>query len=162
LTKAGNYIDERLQTAILERYPDVQMNVNVSCSIKEAHSFVGSPSEPVIVDLRTAGKPVSCDVTDAVKVACEAPLADIIESIQVLIQTFQPEYQEQALKNIIIAGGGSRIKGLSAYIQNAMSAYGKAEVTCVKDPTFDGCGGALRLAEELPPQYWGQLGEIAG
>jgi rod shape-determining protein MreB len=134
----------------------------VSCSIKEAHSFVGSPSEPVIVDLRTAGKPVSCDVTDAVKVACEAPLADIIESIQVLIQTFQPEYQEQALKNIIIAGGGSRIKGLSAYIQNAMSAYGKAEVTCVKDPTFDGCGGALRLAEELPPQYWGQLGEIAG
>nr|CAX84225.1 Magnetosome protein MamK [uncultured bacterium] len=161
LTKAGNYVDERLQNAILERYPDIQMNVNVACAIKEAHSFVGSPSSPVVVDLRAAGKPVSCDVTDALKVACEAPLPDIIESIQTLIQTFQPEYQEMALKNIIIAGGGSRIKGLASYIQNSLRAYGNAEVVCVNDPTYDGCRGALRLAEELPPQYWGQLGEIA-
>jgi rod shape-determining protein MreB len=162
LTKAGNYVDERLQNAILERYPDVQMNVNVACAIKEAHSFVGKSAQPVVVDLRAAGKPVQCDVTDAIKVACESPLADIIESIQTLIQTFQPEYQEAALKNIVIAGGGSRIKGLAQYIQNSLRAYGEAQVVCVGDPTYDGCRGALRLAEELPPQYWGQLGEIAG
>jgi rod shape-determining protein MreB len=161
-TKAGNFIDERLQINILERFPDVQINTNVTCAIKEAHAFVGPAAEPVVVQLRAAGKPVQCDVTEALRMACEAPLPDIIEGIQTLIQSFQPEYQDKALKNIIVAGGGSRIKGLAAYIKEALRDYGIADVVCVNDPTFDGCQGALRLAEEIPSQHWKELAEISG
>jgi rod shape-determining protein MreB len=162
LSKAGNYVDERLQTVLLERHPELQMNLNIACSIKEAFSFVGPTPGPVVADLRAAGKPVRVDVTDAVKSACEALLPEIVESVEILLRTFQPEYQPIALKNIIAAGGGSRIRGLGTYLKDALRPYGDAEITCVNDPTFDGCRGALRLAEELPPQYWRQLGDVAG
>ena len=94
--------------------------------------------------------------------ACEALLPDIIESIEILLRSFQPEYQATVLKNIVMAGGGSRIRGIDSFITEQLKSYGDAEVICVKDPTFDGCRGALRLAEELPPQYWRQLGDVAG
>ena len=85
----------------------------------------------------------------------------IVESIESLLPTFQPEYQSTVLQNIIVAGGGSRIRGIGAYIEEKLRPYGSAKVTCVGDPTFDGSRGALRLAEELPPQYWSQLGDVA-
>jgi rod shape-determining protein MreB and related proteins len=162
LTKAGNYVDERLQNAILERHPELQMNVNVACAVKEQFSFVGAPTEAASFEFRAAGKPVRADVTEPVKVACEALMPDIIESIETLLRSFQPEYQATVLQNIVFAGGGSRIRGLAAYVKEKLRPFGDANVTCVKDPTFDGCRGALRLAEELPPQYWRQLGDVSG
>ncbi|CAA7622266.1 MamK family actin-like protein [Magnetospirillum sp. UT-4] len=162
LTKAGNYVDERLQNAILERHPELQMNLNVACAVKERFSFVGPAPEASVYEFRAAGKPVQRDVTDAVRIACEALMPDILESIETLLQSFQPECQAVALRNIIVAGGGSRIRGIAGYVQEKLRPYGVAEVTCVKDPTFDGCRGALRLAEELPPQYWRQLGDVTG
>ncbi|MBF0326864.1 MAG: rod shape-determining protein [Alphaproteobacteria bacterium] len=163
LVKAGNYIDERLHNALIERHPELQMNINVACEVKERFSFVGKPpAAPAIADLRAGGKPVRCDVTEPVRIACESLLPDIVESIEALLRTFQPEYQPEVLKNIIIAGGGSRIGGIADYIKERLRPYGDAVVTCVDDPTFAGCRGALRLAEELPPQYWGQLGTVVG
>ena len=162
LTKAGNYIDERLQNALIERYPDLQINANVARSVKEAFSFVGPVPAPAIAEFRANGKPVQCDVTDCVRIACESIMQDVIESIEQLLPSFQPEYQSTVLKNIVVAGGGSRIRGIGPYIEEKLRAYGEAKVTCVGDPTFDGSRGALRLAEELPPQYWNQLGDVAG
>jgi rod shape-determining protein MreB len=162
LTKAGNYVDERLHNALIERHPELQINTNVACSVKEMFSFVGPVTAPAIAEFRAGGKPVQCDVTEPVRVACESLMPEIIESIEGLLRTFQPEYQSTVLKNIVIAGGGSRIRGIGTYIEEKLRAYGEAKVTCVGDPTFDGCRGALRLAEELPPQYWSQLGDVAG
>ena len=161
LTKAGNYIDERLQNALIEKYPDLQINANVARSVKEAFSFVGTAPAPAIAEFRANGKPVQCDVTECVKVASESIMQDIIESIETLLPSFQPEYQKSVLKNIVVAGGGSRIRGIASYIEEKLRPYGEATVTCVGDPTFDGSRGALRLAEELPPQYWSQLGDVA-
>ena len=161
LTKAGNYIDERLQNALIEKYPDLQINANVARSVKEAFSFVGNAPAPAIAEFRANGKPVQCDVTECVKVASESIMQDIIESIETLLPSFQPEYQKTVLKNIVVAGGGSRIRGIASYIEEKLRPYGEASVTCVGDPTFDGSRGALRLAEELPPQYWSQLGDVA-
>ena len=162
LTKAGNYVDERLQNAILERHPELQINSNVACAVKERFSFVGKAPETASFEVRAGGKPVVVDVTEPVKVACESLMPDIIESIETLLKSFQPEYQATVLKNIVIAGGGSRIRGIGGYIKDQLKVFGEAEVICVKDPTFDGSRGALRLAEELPPQYWRQLGDVAG
>ncbi|HIJ38970.1 MAG TPA: hypothetical protein HPP80_08750 [Rhodospirillaceae bacterium] len=162
LTKAGNYVDERLQNALLERHPELQMNINVAREVKEQFSYVGMAPAPAVAEFRAAAKPVTCDVTEAVKVACESLMPDIIESIEVLLRSFQPEYQKTVLKNIVVAGGGSRIRGIGDYLREQLRPFGEAVVTCVGDPTFDGCRGALRLAEELPPQYWRQLGDVTG
>ena len=101
-------------------------------------------------------------MTEPVKIACESLMPDIIESIEMLLRSFPPEYQSTVLKNIVVAGGGSRIRGIAGYLKDQLRVFGEAEVTCVSDPTFDGCRGALRLAQELPPQYWRQLGDVAG
>ncbi len=162
MSKAGNFIDDRLMGAIQERYPEVQMNANVACAIKEAYAFVGPPPGKIEVQLRAGGKPAMYDITDQVRVACEALLPDILENMENLIRGFPPEDQGEVLQNIVIAGGGSRIKGLDAMIAERMREYGEVSVTLVGDPLYDGCAGALKLALELPPKYWDQLGDIVG
>ncbi|MEO5338015.1 MAG: rod shape-determining protein [Magnetospirillum sp. WYHS-4] len=162
LVKAGNYVDEKLQALIVEKHPEVQMNAAVACAIKERHAFVGESAKRVEVELRAGGKPISVDVTDEVRKACESLVPEIIENIELLIQGFPPEDQADALRNILLAGGGSQISGLDAYIVKSLVGYGDAKVTRVSDPVHSGCAGALKLAQELPINYWGQLGDMVG
>ncbi|KAF0119019.1 MAG: Actin-like ATPase [Rhodospirillaceae bacterium] len=158
LTKAGHFIDECLQEALLERYPHVQMNLNVACAIKEAHAFVGPGQGPVEVALRAGGKPVTLEVGEQIRTACESVLPDIIENVKRLVEEFPPEDQAVVLQNIILAGGGSQIRGLADFITAELVDYGAVRVTAVADPIYDGCAGALKLAQELPPKYWSKLG----
>lgn len=162
LTRAGNYIDERLLEGITESYPDVQINTHLACEIKEQYSYVGKKSGEIMVELRAWGKPGSYDVTEEIRMACQSIVPDIIENTEILLQRFTPEVQSVVLQNIILAGGGSRIKGLDKMIAAKLRDYGDVAVTCVKDPDFGGCEGALKLAQDLPPEHWGQLGETVG
>jgi rod shape-determining protein MreB len=160
LGKAGNFIDERLQTIILESYPDAQMNTHLACAIKEQYSFVGEPNSRIKVEMRAAGKPVTYDITDQIRSACEVLLPAILENIETLIQGFPPEDQSTVLQNIMIAGGGSLIKGIDQYIAAKLKDYGPTTVTRVSNPSFAGSAGALKLAKELPPKHWEELGEV--
>ncbi|MEE8382435.1 MAG: MamK family actin-like protein [Thermodesulfobacteriota bacterium] len=160
LMTAGNHIDQCLMTAIGERYPDVQLTRNLSRKLKEAHSFVGAPSSPVVVTLRAKGKPGKYEVTEEIRSTCESIVPDIVEAIQSIIRGFDPENQADALENIYLAGGGSRIKGLDEMIKGAMKGYGKVRVQCVKDPVFGGCAGAIKLAHDVAPQFWDAIGTM--
>ena len=143
-------------------YPGVQITESVACAIKEAHAFVGEPQAPVIAKLRMEGKPVEFDVTEDVSAVCEIIVPDIVEQLETLIMKFDPEDQEEALKNIILAGGGSRIRGLDRMIAHQMKDYGQVIVTCVDDPEFVGSAGALKLATEIPPGKWPEIGVMFG
>ena len=158
--RAGNFVDEKLEALIVETYPGVQTNRYIVCKLKEEHGYVGQPEGQIIADLRADGKPVSYDITEAVGTACEMLLPGITEGVERLIQTVSPEDQESMLQNIFIAGGGSRIKGIDQFIADALRDYGDIGVTCVADPNYAVAMGALKLATELPPQYWEQLGSV--
>jgi rod shape-determining protein MreB len=158
-TKAGDYIDELLMSAIHLRYPGVQLTKALCKQIKEAHGFVGPAEEPVQVRLREEGRPVVVDVTEELGYACQAIVPEILEAIEYLVARFDPADQEETLKNIILAGGGSRIKGLDRMIEERLKAFGEVQVTRVDDIAYAGAEGALKLARELPPDYWGQLGD---
>ena len=54
----------------------------------------------------------------------------------------------------LLAGGGSLIRGMREYLQDALKEYGSCKVTCVADPLFAGSNGALKLAEDMPAKYW--------
>ena len=58
---------------------------------------------------------------------------------------------------IILAGGGSQIRGLDRVIEAAIMKNGDAKVTRVADATFAGAVGALNLAKSLPQDGWKQL-----
>lgn len=158
LTKAGDFIDDLLMKAIASRYPGAKLTKRLVKEIKENHSFVGKPEQPVEVTLREAGKPVLVDITEEVRLACEAIVPEILEYTEKLIAGFDPMDQAEALQNIILAGGGSKIAGLAQMIANGLSEYGDVNVSNVQDVVYAGCDGALKLARELPPEYWSQIG----
>jgi len=162
LLKAGNYINDVLEAAIHQRYPEAQLTSHLVQDIKEKYAFVGEADESVVVSLRANGKPTSFDITDEVRTACESIVLEIVEQVKLLLKGFDPEVQQDALQNIVLAGGGSGIKGLGQMIANLLADYGDVQVAIVEDPEYAGSVGALKLATDLPPEYWSQLGDMIG
>jgi len=112
--------------------------------------------------LRAHGKPTNFDITEEVRTSCESIVLEIVEQVKYLLQGFDPEVQQQALQNIVLAGGGSGIKGLGDMISRLLAEYGEVNVSIVEDTDFSGSIGALKLATDLPPEYWSQLGDMIG
>ncbi|MBF0627307.1 MAG: rod shape-determining protein [Magnetococcales bacterium] len=160
--KGGHYIDGLLEAAIRDAHPGVQMDRYLAQAIKERHGFVGMAGEPVIVPLRVHGRPAEVDVTEALRITCETIVGDIVESIKRMILLFDPECQAAVLANLLLAGGGSRIRGLAPMIEQQLQEYGEVKVSVASDADFAGAEGALKLATELPPEYWDQIGEVVG
>ena len=162
LLKAGNFLDERIAALIGEHYPNVQINLNIAREIKEQNGFVFDAGAEVIADLREDGRPVSLNVTDDVRVACESIVPDIINELDVLVRSFPPDQQDAVLQNIVLAGGGSRIRNLDTMLVEQLQYFGNVAVNCIAEPDFAGCRGGLNMATELPPEYWSQIGDMIG
>lgn len=162
LMKAGNHIDSFLARAVVDSYPDVQITPMLAQKIKDQYGFVGQPRQEIVVNLRSGGKPQPHEITKEVQAACETVVSAIIENVEQLITTFDPEDQEEAVANIILAGGGSRLIGLDEVIAYSLRDYGQVNVVRVSDPIFSGCAGALKMATELQIDYWNQVGDVVG
>jgi rod shape-determining protein MreB and related proteins len=162
LMKAGNHVDTFLATAISESYPGVQITPALAQKIKDQYGYVGQPRQDIVVNLRSEGKPQPHEITKEVGAACNTILADIVENIEQLITVFDPEDQEEAVANIILAGGGSRLLGLDEFLTGNLGDYGPVNVVRVSDAIFSGCAGALKMATELPVDYWNQVGDVIG
>lgn len=161
LLKAGDYIDERLESLILQHYPDVQATTNFLRIIKEQYGFVGEPDKPAKVNMRVDGKPVELDITEDLQMVCESIVPDIVEHLEAIIREFDPEDQPQALLNIYLAGGGSKMRGIDSFIAAQLHEYGDVRVTCVADSDYIGSSGALKMATEVPPELWDQIGFLS-
>ncbi|MBF0280460.1 MAG: rod shape-determining protein [SAR324 cluster bacterium] len=162
LPKAGDYVDKALIALLLEKHPEIQMTKQLAKSIKEKHSFVGEIKESAMVTFRENGKPKAYDVAKEIKAACEVLITPIVEQIENLLVRYDPDDQEDALKNIYLAGNGSKIKGLDKAIETALKDYGEINVICIQDPDYAGCNGALKLAMDLPVSHWNQIGDVIG
>ena len=157
ILSAGDYIDDQLYSYMNDKYPHSTFNKNMVRQFKEQFSFVGESPEDISVELPVDGKPVMHDIKDEVKRACESILPAIVETTTEMIARFDPEFQVKIKNNIVLAGGGSLIMGIREYIQAALKEYGPCNVTCVQDPLFAGSKGALKLAQDMPGNYWEKL-----
>ncbi|TRZ54117.1 hypothetical protein D4S03_00625 [bacterium] len=151
---AGDYIDDQLFSYLIERYPKSKFNKNMVRLFKEQFSFVRDVPEEIMVELPVAGKPVVHDIKNEIRRSCESILPALLETTTQMIAMFDPEFQMKIKNNIVIAGGGSLIRGLKEYLQDSLKEYGPCKVTCVKDPLFVGSDGALKLAQDMPDRYW--------
>lgn len=156
--KAGDYIDELLYQLLQEKCKEAQLTVNIVRRCKEQHAFV-SPFNPgnVVVEFPVRGKQISYDITDEVKRACESIVPDIMESFRELVGSFDPEFQVALRTNVILAGGSSQIRGLGKLLEENMADLGGGRVAVVNDPIYAGAVGALKLATDMPVEYWQQL-----
>jgi rod shape-determining protein MreB len=154
---AGDHIDQQLFSILSDKYPQATFNINMVRQFKEQFSFVGDLDDEVKVKLPVDGKPVTHDIREEMKRACESILPALIETTTEMIAGFDPEFQAKVKKNIILAGGGSLIRGIDTALQKALKEYGPSSVTCVEDPLFSGALGALKLAQDMPASYWETL-----
>ena len=157
IVMAGDYIDEQLFSYLTERYPSSAFNRNMVRQFKERYSFVGDIPDEITAEIPVDGKPVVHDIKNEIKRACESILPALTETVTEMIARFDPEFQIKIKNNIVLAGGGSLIRGLREYLQGSLKEYGPCSVTCVSDPLFAGSDGALKLAQDLPSKYWETL-----
>jgi len=157
-TFAGDWIDERLAQEIRAFAPRAQFSKEMIKAIKERYSNVARNAPMVVVDLPVEGKPMPFDLTDPIRKACIGIVQPIVDGLAQLISTFDPEFQPRLKQRVLLAGGGSQIKGLDRAIEDAMrERLGEGRVQLVEEPLYAGAAGALKLAEEMPPEFWEKL-----
>lgn len=154
---AGDYVDQQLHKFLMEKFPNSSLNIITVRQFKEQHSFVGESEGPIIVKIPVDGKPVDHDITAEMKKACESILPAIVETAAEMIAKFDPEYQSVIMENIVLAGGGSQIRGLREHIERSLAEFGPCRARVVDDPVYAGAGGALKLAMDMPQEYWEQI-----
>ena len=154
LIKAGNYIDARFHMLLQEKIQDSPITLEMARRIKEQYAFVSSSKEVISVEFQVEGKPKTYDVTDELREACESILSDLIVSARELIVTFDPEYQSDLRQNIVLAGGGSQIRGLAEEVRSNLTEFGPCRVNGIEDPVYAGANGALKLAMDMPESEW--------
>jgi rod shape-determining protein MreB len=155
---AGDAVDNELARLIGEACPGAQFTIQMVKEIKERYAFVGEPSERCLVDLPVNGKPTTFDLTDAIRSACAIIVQPIVDGIQELISSFDPEFQHKLRERVLIAGGGSLIRGLDSAIERAMRQnLGGGRVVRIEEPIYGGSNGALKVAHDMPEEYWDKL-----
>jgi rod shape-determining protein MreB len=158
LFTAGDYVDQELYRLIQESYPEAQFTINMVKDLKEKYATVSEDSRDILVEFPVRGKPEQFDVTKEVKTACRSIIPPIVDSLGELVATFDPEFQIHLKENVLLGGGGSQIHGLGKAIEDEMKVrLGHGRVVTVEEPMYAGANGALKIAHDMPAEFWEQL-----
>jgi rod shape-determining protein MreB and related proteins len=157
----GDAIDEVFHQSLLQAYPQTRVSMNAVREIKEKYGFVHDVNETALVTLPVGGVPTELDLTEPLKTACRSIVEPITEAIRDVVARFDREFQRPMLDNIVLAGGGSQLKGLDLLIENSLLSLGGGRVTRVYDSVFAGAAGSLKLGMAMPPEKWEAL-RVAG
>jgi rod shape-determining protein MreB len=157
-TFAGDYVDEQLAKLVREKYPEAQFTIQMIKQIKEKHSSVADQLLPIVVSLPVKGKPTQFDITDQVRAACRSIVPPMVDALTELIGNFDPEFQDRLKNRVLLGGGGSMIKGLDVELERQMhERLGSGKVIRVEEPIYGGANGALKIAHDMPAEFWEQL-----
>ena len=158
LTFAGDHVDSDFERRIKENHPEAQYTIQMLKSIKERHGSVATEMERAIVNLPVKGKPTPFDLTDDVREACRTLVKPIVEGLGELVGTFDPEFQDRLKNRVLLAGGGSQCKGLDTALEIEMhELLGSGRVIRIEEPIYGGSNGALKVAHDMPAEYWEKL-----
>jgi rod shape-determining protein MreB len=154
---AGDYVDIQLYNALKDHCPGAQFTIHQVKELKERFAFVDDFGQPIKVTFPVDGKPRSFDVTDVMRHACRTIVPPMVEAVERLVATFDPEFQPRIRNNILLGGGGSQIRGLGRAIEEHLGDYGGGRVTTVEEPVYAGANGSLAIAMDMPEDTWEQL-----
>jgi len=157
-TFAGDYVDNKLTELVKKKHPEAQFSVQMIKSIKERFGNISDTMPNVVVELPVNGKPTSFDLTDEIRTACRSIVPAMVDGLANLIATFDPEFQARLKNRVLLAGGGSQIKGLDLAIEEEMKKrLGGGKVMRIEEPVYGGANGALKIAHDMPAEYWNEL-----
>ena len=153
----GDSLDKSLAEEIKKTYEGAQFSINMVRDFKERFSSVSQNMDTAKVTMPVAGKPQEFEITQQIYNACYTLVPPTASALQDLIATYDPEFQEKMRSNILLGGGGSQIKGLGLALEEALKEYGGGNVTTVEEPQYAGSNGALKIALDMPEEYWNEF-----
>jgi len=157
-TFAGDYVDNFLAEIVRKKFPEAQFTIQMIKEVKEKYASVADNMTPVVVEFPVNGKPTSFDITEEMRKACRSIVPPMVEGLGKLIATFDPEFQQRLKDRVLLAGGGSQIKGLDLAIEHEMhQRLGSGKVLRIEEPVYGGANGALKVAHDMPAEYWDKL-----
>jgi rod shape-determining protein MreB len=154
IDQAGDHIDRTLYQLIEAAHPEAQFSIQMIKEIKDKFSTVEDSIEPIKATFPVDGRPTEFDITKEMKKACSTIVKPIVEAINKLVATFDPEFQSRLRNNVLMGGGGSQIRGLDRLIEQALGELGGGRVVRVEEPLYAGANGALKIAHDMPEEYW--------
>jgi rod shape-determining protein MreB len=158
ITYAGDYIDQELFDLLKERCPGAQFTIGMIKQLKEKYSFVFGQSAPVKVEFPVDGKPQEFDITNEMLEVCSKIVPPIVDALGKLVSSFDPEFQHKLRNRVLLAGGGSLIGGLDRAIEEEMKErLGGGRVIRIEEPIYGGANGALKIAHDMPEDFWEKL-----
>ena len=159
---AGDEVDRIVLGRILAEYPESGLTLARVREIKEKHSWVLAEdgATPAIATVMVGGKPRKIDVTAQVGAGCEALLQKTFEMTRELIARANPDTVAELLRNVIVTGGGSLIKGFGVALQAKLIEEGfeSPQVRVLGDNYKDYvAAGALKVARMARDNQWQPL-----
>lgn len=157
---AGNEVDVLLDKAIREAYPEVDVPLSMIRKFKESYSYVGESESGARVKIPVGGKPRKIEIGKQVGESCNELLQEIFESLKKVIAMASPQSVFSLLQNIILTGGGSRIRNIDQELQRLLSddGYEDPEVTISSREVKPFVAiGAIKVAKAARDDQWVRL-----
>jgi rod shape-determining protein MreB len=143
---------------VKKSHPELAFSDRMATEAKEKYADVSANGAKAIVKWPVNGKPTEVDLTKEMREACLSIVPPMVESLHKLIADFDPEFQTVLRNNVLLGGGGSQIKGLGDALADYMDKHlGGGKVMTVEEPVYAGANGALKIARDMPKEYWEQL-----
>jgi len=153
----GNEVDVILDQLIRESYPEVNLPISMIREFKEEFSYSGEPESGARVKVPVEGKPRKIEIGKQVGEACNRLVNEIAESLKQVISSASPQSVFSLLQNIILTGGGSRIRNIDQELQQRLVEEGfeNPEVRLSdKDYSPLVSIGALKVAKAAREDQW--------
>ena len=160
LAFAGDSVDKLIEDDLQRTYPNNGLSRATIRSIKEEHSYVGTIRKPIDVKVLIGGKSHTIDLGETIGHACNRLLEKIYPALTTLIARASSDSVATLLQNIVITGGGSRIRGLDTVIQQKLTDDGfeapKVRLAGTDYKRFVAVG-ALKAARSAREDQWQHL-----
>lgn len=160
LAFAGDAIDKLIEDDLQRTYPNNGLSRATIRAIKEEHSYVGPIRKPIDVKVLIGGKSHTLELGETIGRACNRLLEKIYPALTTLISRASSDSVAQLLQNIVVTGGGSRIRGFDTVLQQKLSDDGfespKVRLAGAEYKRFVAIGG-LKAARSAREDQWQHL-----
>lgn len=157
---AGDAIDKIIEDELARIYPNNGLSRATIRQIKEEHSYVGTMRKPLDVKVLIGGKSHTLELGEIIGRACNRLIEKIYPALTTLIARASSDSVAQLLQNIVVTGGGSRIRGIDLVLQEKLAADGfEAPKVRLAGQDFKRyvATGALKAARAAREDQWQHL-----
>ncbi len=153
----GDEVDEDLAQAIKQAYPETNLPLSMVRRFKEEFSYVGELESGIRVKAPVAGKPCKLEVGKQIGESCNRLLEEIFQASQKIIAKASAESVFAMLGNVILTGGGSRIRNIGQELERLLreEGYENPSVNVIdRDSKPFVALGALKVAHGAREDQW--------